>query len=83
MIYLISFLVFLFFVGAMSLGLILRKQPLKTEDEATAAILGELSCASCTAVGCSFAGARKNHAGEESCAAGRDAAKRSIPHKVV
>ncbi|MDY6322038.1 MAG: hypothetical protein SPL30_03885 [Succinivibrio sp.] len=78
MVYVAAFLAFLFFVGALSLGMILARRPLKTEDEATRAILGDLKCATCTSSLCGFAGSSGNHASAK-C----DAALKSIPHKEV
>lgn len=83
MIFLISFLVFVFFVVAMSLGMILKRKPLQTEDEATAAILDEIACASCTIGSCSYAGSHKNYASSRNCAGKDSPGQQSIPHKVV
>ena len=77
MIYLASFVMFLFFVTAMALGMILNKRPLKTEDEATAAIMEGLSCATCHSTLCGFAG-KKNHAPRANCEG-----QQAIPHKNV
>lgn len=78
MVYLFSFGFFLFFAGALALGMIINKRPLKTEDEATAAILKGLHCASCTSTLCSFSGKSGDHSSDK-C----DAAQKAIPHKNV
>ena len=54
MIYLISFLFFLLFVGSLALSLVLRGRPMQSEEEATAALEG-LTCSACT-LNCGFAG---------------------------
>ncbi len=77
LVYLASFVFFVLFVGALSLGFILKKKPLKSEDEATKAILEGLTCASCHGA-CSYAGGTEDHASPE-CKASRLA----IPSKQV
>ena len=76
MIYLISFIFFLLFVAGLSIGL-LRNKPLKSEDEATNAILEGMTCASCHG-SCGFAGGKENHASDK-C----KAARLTIPHRDV
>ncbi len=77
MVYVASFLIFCLFVGGMALGL-LRKRPLKSEDEATSAIMEGIPCASCQSA-CNFAGGKTNHA-SPSCVSSRMG---KIPHKTV
>ncbi|MCR5537313.1 MAG: hypothetical protein K6F05_07900 [Succinivibrio sp.] len=77
LVYLVSFVFFLLFVGALSLSLILKKRPLKSEDEATQAILEGMTCASCHGA-CSFAGGSEDHSSEK-C----KAEKLFIPSKKV
>ncbi len=60
MIFIATFIVFLIFVGCLSLGLILKRKPLKSEDEATQAILEGMTCASCHGT-CGFAGGKEDH----------------------
>ncbi len=77
MIYVASFIIFSLFVGGLAIGL-LRKRPLKSEDEATAAIMEGIPCASCQST-CNFAGGNVNHA-SPSCVSSRMG---KIPHKAV
>ncbi|MGN0908138.1 MAG: hypothetical protein ACI4NA_00835 [Succinivibrio sp.] len=78
MIYLASFAAFIFFTGAMALGMIISKRQLKTEDEATADILRSISCAACTSTLCLLAG-RKDASPRKGC----EAAQKAIPHRDV
>ena len=55
MVFVASFVVFLLFVLGLSLGLIFRKKPIVSEDEATAAIMGDVACATCQQM-CAMAG---------------------------
>ena len=77
LVYIICFVVFCLFVGALSLGMLLGR-PLKTEDEATAAIMEGIPCMSCQSA-CSFAGGKTNHASAE-CVSSKIG---DIPHKEV
>ena len=77
MVYIASFVLFLLFARAMELGLILNKRPLKTEDEATAAILQSMSCASCNSTLCGYAG-KSGHKPKADCKG-----PEVIPHKSV
>ncbi len=78
MIYIASFAVFVFFAGAMALGMIISKRQLKTEDEATADILRSINCAACTSTLCSLAGSR-NATPRKGC----EAELKAIPHRNV
>lgn len=62
MIYLVSFIFFMLFVGSLAIGLIFRGQALKSEDEAAAALEG-LTCAACS-LNCGFAGHKKHKPGK-------------------
>lgn len=66
MVYLISFIFFMLFVGCLAISLIFRGQALKSEDEAAAALEG-LTCGACT-LNCGFAG-NKKHKPSKSCQA--------------
>lgn len=55
MVFLASFVVFLLFVLAMSLSLILKRKPLMSEEEATASIMEDGACATCQQM-CAMAG---------------------------
>ncbi len=66
MVFVISFVFFVLFVGCMALGFMLRGTPLKSEEEAAAALEG-LTCSACT-LNCGFAG-NKNHKPGKSCQA--------------
>lgn len=77
MVYLASFIIFVFFVGSLALSLILRNRPLASEEEANA-ILEGLTCAACT-MNCGFAGNKKHKPGK-SCQA---EASMKIAHKNV
>lgn len=81
MIFVASFALFLFFAGAMALSMIIKKRPLKTEDEATAAILDSMSCATCHSTLCGYAG-KSGHTPKANCQ-GANASELSIPHKAV
>ncbi|MDD7022492.1 MAG: hypothetical protein PUI29_07975 [Aeromonadales bacterium] len=78
MIYIASFAVFVFFAGAMALGMIVSKRQLKTEDEATAEIMRSINCAACTSTLCSLAG-RKDASPRKGC----EAKLKAIPHRNV
>jgi hypothetical protein len=78
MIYIASFAVFVFFVGALALGMMISKRRLKTEDEATADIMRSISCAACTSTLCSLAG-KKDASPKKGC----EAAQKAIPHRDV
>ncbi|SFS87291.1 hypothetical protein SAMN02910357_02323 [Succinivibrio dextrinosolvens] len=58
MVFVASFVIFLLFVLGLSLGLIFRKKPLVSEDEATAAIMGDIACSTCQQM-CAMAGRTK------------------------
>lgn len=78
MIFVASFVLFVFFAAAMAMGMIISKRPLKTEDEATAAILKSMSCATCHSSLCGYAG-KGGHTPTSNC----DGSAMSIPHKAV
>ncbi|MBQ9273397.1 MAG: hypothetical protein IJ228_01170 [Succinivibrio sp.] len=75
--FLFSFLFFVLFAGALALGM-LRKRPLKTEDQAMAEIMEGMSCASCNSALCGYAG-DKSHKIDEHC----ERVAQSIPHRQV
>ncbi len=77
MVFVASFAIFIVFVGGLALGL-LRNRPLKSEDEAKAAIMDGIPCASCQS-SCGFAGGKVNHS-SSSCMSSRMG---KIPHKEV
>ena len=78
MIYIASFAIFVFFVGAMALGMMISQKKLKTEDEATADIMRSINCAACTSTMCSLAG-NKNASPSGDCSI----SKNSIPHRDI
>ncbi len=80
MIFLASFVVFLLFVLALSIGLIFRKKPLITEDEATANIMGDSACAFCSQM-CAMAGKKVSEKQKKKIKCSLDDA--AIPHKEV
>ena len=57
MIYLVSFIFFVVFVGCLALGFLVQRKKLLSEGEANA-ILEGLTCAYCTA-SCGFAGQKR------------------------
>lgn len=59
MIFVISFLVFLFFVLALSLSLVIKRRPLVGEDEARTALMDDGNCATCGQM-CALAGRKTN-----------------------
>ena len=59
MIFVISFLVFLFFVLALSLSLVIKRRPLLGEDEARTALMDDGNCATCGQM-CALAGRKTN-----------------------
>lgn len=59
MIFLASFLIFLLFVLALALSMIVKKRPLMSEDEAKASILDDGACATCQQM-CALAGKKVN-----------------------
>ena len=77
MVFLASFVVFLFFVLALSLSLILKRGPMKTEDEALSSVLDGGACATCSQM-CAMAG-KKTEKKPEKCLIGTQ----EIPHKTV
>ncbi len=80
MIFVASFVIFLLFVLALSLGLIFRKKPLVTEDEATANIMGDSACALCNQM-CAMAGKKVSKKEKEKIKCSIEDS--SIPHKEV
>lgn len=77
MVFLASFLVFLFFVLALSLGLILKRGPMKTEDEALSSVLDGGACATCQQM-CAMAG-KKLEEKPKKC----KIEQQEIPHRTV
>ena len=60
LVYVLAFLFFLLFAAGLALPLILKRGPIKSEDEATQAILDGLTCASCHGL-CEHAGGKTDH----------------------
>ena len=78
MIYIASFAVFVFFAGAMALGMIVSKRQLKTEDVATAELMRSINCAASANTLRSPAG-RKDASPRKGC----EAKLKAIPHRNV
>lgn len=80
MVFLATFVVFLLFVLALSIGLIFRKKPLVTEDEATASIMGDSACAFCQQM-CAMAGKKVSDTQKKKIKCSLEDV--AIPHKKV
>ncbi|GEM_PF-5852117 len=63
-IFIASFVGLLLFVVALSLGMLIKRRPLVSEDDATKAILEGMTCASCHGA-CDFAGGKEDHSSSE------------------
>lgn len=84
MVFVASFVVFILFVLALSLGLLIKRKPLMTEDEATASIMGDSACSTCQQM-CAMAGRNKvsKKAKEQIKCKVNDLDEVEIPHKDV
>lgn len=68
MIYIASFVIFILFVVGMSLGFLIKRKPLLSENEAND-ILDGLTCATCTSGSCGFAGSQHKRNPAKKCKA--------------
>ncbi|MGN0903140.1 MAG: hypothetical protein ACI4M9_07630 [Succinivibrio sp.] len=77
LVFVISFAVFLLFVLALSLSLIIKKRPMVSEDDARAGLLDDGACATCGKL-CALAG-QKNVTPTKKC----KIENTKIPHKNI